>query len=247
MKIISFIFLVYLLYACGFNSETTVKVTKQSYQNAIQHLPSLHFIPTTQEGFLMGNRVKLYDENLNFLSDISSMNEKKVSILGVSDTLYNEGNTKGMCDSYRYVKVKIKEQIGIVYGKYVYRPINSTLNRKHKNVLFQITSNFGLTEKKDFKNCSYNYPLILIDNENNIEGFVKMQINENYLSTYPYFHLTSTIDQKDNIINIQETKFEYLVKIQTSYNISSFVSLLSIKKSDIGSFEGTILENEKIN
>ena len=91
--------------------------------NKIEIVSKISFKKVTGRAILVGNKIKLFDNDLNLIEDISNLKTKFIEITGISDSIFND--TKDICNAFWYVKIKTSNKEGIVNGRCVFKIENS--------------------------------------------------------------------------------------------------------------------------
>lgn len=253
MKKLTTILSLIILISCGqqenkTNQETTEKVESvKTDTNQIK----VTFYKVNGKGILLGDDIKLLDENFKIIKDISYLNEHFVDVTEVSDKYHKIKPTDDYCQEFKYVKIKTKEFEGYVDGRKIYEPIKHTQNKivkiDNSEVSFIATSYFGIGVSDDdgLTGCSINTPVVFSDKSVNYEGLVKMVKNKNYEDNYPYFELKDDDGANDEILTINKQGDKYLLKIKRTYQEGGANLLVAVYKDKNGIFVAEIIENER--
>lgn len=145
MKYLALIALIIIFFSCKNNVDTEEKTaqTKDTINNVSISTPSQTYIETIKneqfsnyqaKAVLIGQKIELFDENNKVIKDISNLNEKIVSVLAISDKINFHKNVSD-CNEYKWVKIKIDNEIGFVDGT-IYMNFLS-INRIKRNKLEQ--------------------------------------------------------------------------------------------------------------
>ena len=213
--------------------------------------PKITFYKVNGRAVLLGENIKLLDENYEEVKDISYLNEHFVEVAEVSDKYYKLRPTDDDCQQFKYVKIKTNELDGYVDGRKLYEPIESSQNKivkiDNNNVSFIATTYFGIGVADDggLTGCSINTPVVFFDENAKYEGLIKMVKNENYEIDYPYFELKDDDGAYDEILNIDKQTDRYLLRIKRGYQEGGANLLVSVYKDKNGTFVAEILENER--
>jgi len=253
MKRLTTILSLIILISCGqqenrTNQETTEKVESvKTDTNQIK----ITFYNVNGKGILLGDDIKLLDENFKEIRDISYLNEHFVDVTEVSDKYHKIKPTDDYCQEFKYVKIKTKDFEGYVDGRKIYEPIKHTQNKivkiENNEVSFIATTYFGIGVSDDdgLTGCSINTPVVFSDKSVNYEGLVKMVKNKNYEDNYPYFELKDDDGANDEILSIDKQGDKYLLKIKRTYQEGGANLLVEIYKDKSGIFVAEIIENER--
>ncbi len=253
MKTIAAIVCLIILISCGqqesqTNKEITEKVdTVKTDTNQIK----ITFYKVNGKGILLGDDIKLLDENLKEIKDISYLNEQFVAVTEVSDQYHKLKPTDDYCQEFKYVKIKTKDFEGYVDGRKIYEPIENTQNKTVKidnnEVSFNATAYFGVgvSDEDGLTGCSIHTPVVFSDKSANYQGLVKMVKNKNYKQDYPYFELKEDDGATDEILSIDKQGDKYLLKVKRTYQEGGANLLVEIYKDQSGIFMAEIIENER--
>lgn len=253
MKTLTTILSLIILISCGqkdknITQETTEKVESiKTDTNEIK----ITFYKVNGKGILLGDNIKLLDENFKEIKDISYLNEQFVDVTEVSDKYHKIKSTDDYCQEFKYVKIKTKDFKGYVDGRKIYEPIKNIQNKivkiDNNEVSFIATSYFGIGVSDDdgLTGCSINTPVVFSDKSVNYEGLVKMVKNKNYEDNYPYFELKDDDGANDEILSIDKQGDKYLLKIKRTYQEGGANLLVEIYKDKSGTFVAEIIENER--
>ncbi len=231
------------------NSKTTKKVESVTKGKTHQKIT---FSKVNRKAFLLGENIKLLDENFKEIKDISFLNEQYIKVTEVSDKYHKVNPTDDYCQEFKYVKIKTNGLEGYVDGRKLYEPIKNAQNKivkiDNNEVSFIPSTHFGIGVSDDdgLTGCSINTPVIFSDKNAKYEGFVKMIKNKNYKNDYIYFELKDDDGANDEILNINKEDDKYLLKIKRTYQEGGANLLISIYKDKSGAFVAEILENIQI-
>lgn len=180
---------------------------------------------------LIGNSIELLDDNLKLIDTISNVDGKIIDFTYVSDAFNNMINDN--CEAYKYVKVNIKDIIGIVDGRKVYEILENRTsfdfifkNKKYK--IFE-TRFFGMGSEYDgsLTFCHEFYqPIIILDVENNSYKLVKNNKKPEHedlyiIEDFKYFQLFDFDGFIDKIVSYKELDSEIVFKIKREYQEGS--------------------------
>lgn len=181
------------------------------------------FTKVKRKGILIGDNLKLFDQNLVEINDVSPLNEQFVEITEISHKYYKTNPSDDYCKDFKYVKITTKDYIGYVNGTKIYQPIKHIQNKNveidNNEVSFIVTTDFGIgvSDEDGLTFCSVYRPVIFSDRLANYEGLLKMVKNTNYSSNYPYFELKDDDMANDEILSIESQADKYIVKIKRTY------------------------------
>jgi hypothetical protein len=168
------------------------------------------------KGILLGEHIKLLDNNFKEIKDISNLNEHFVEIVEISDTYHKIKPSDDYCQEFKYVRIKATGIDGYVDGRKIYKPVEHSQNKIVKldnyEVSFVTTNYFGIGVSDDdgLTGCMINTPVVFTDNSVNYEGLVKMVKNDKYEGNYPYFELKDDEGAYDEIVSIDKQSDKYL-------------------------------------
>lgn len=208
------------------------------------------FYKVNSKAILIGENIKLLDEDIKEIKDISYLNGQFVGVTEVSDKYYKAKSTDDYCKEFKYVKIKTKDFEGYVDGRKLYTPIKNLQNRivkiDNNEISFIATSYFGIGISDDdgLTGCSINTPVIFSDKNAKYEGLVKMVKNKYYQSDYSYFELKDDDGANDQILNIDKKDKKYLLKIKRFYQEGEKNLLVAVYKDKSGIFVAEILEKK---
>lgn len=188
--------------------------------------PKLTIKSTKGQAILIGKPIKLLDNNLNVIDDISEMTTKYVSITGISDTLFND--TKDICNAYWYVRIKIADKEGIVNGRQVFKIESSfqdttfSINGRTLEFLTTKCLAMGVEYLGDLMACPVDQPVIIKDDKNNFNGLISIIPNEYYKKAinnqdFPYFQLRNDNGYSDRITSIKINESEVKLSIHRGF------------------------------
>ncbi|WP_298119499.1 hypothetical protein [Flavobacterium sp.] len=209
------------------------------------------FYKVNGKGILLGDKIKLLDENFKEIKDISYLNEHFVEVTEVSDKYQKIKPTDDYCEEFKYVKIKTKDFEGYVDGRKIYEPIKHIQNKivkiDNNQVSFIATTYFGIGAMDDegLTGCPINTPVVFSDKSINYEGIVKMVLSKNYEDNYPYFELKDDAGANDEILSINKQADKYLLKIKRTYQEGGANLLVEIYKDKRGIFVAEVVENER--
>lgn len=242
-----------LLISCGQQDNKTTQETTQKEESIKTDTTKIKitFYKVNGKGILLGDNIKLLDENFKEIKDISYLNEQFVDVIEVSDKYHKLKPTDDYCQEFKYVKIKTKDFEGYVDGRKVYEPIKHLQNKivkiDNNEVSFIATTYFGIGVADDdgLTGCSINTPVVFSDKSVNYEGVVKMVKNKNYEDNYPYFELKDDDGANDEILTINKQGDKYLLKIKRTYQEGGANLLVAVYKDKNGIFVAEIIENER--
>lgn len=253
MKKLTTILSLIILFSCGRQENKMKQETSEKSESVKTETDQtkITFNKVNGKGILLGDNIKLLDENYKEIKDISYLVEQFVEITDVSYKYHKLKPTDDYCKEFKYVKIKTKDLDGYVDGRKIYEPIKKTQNKIMKidnyEVSFIATSYFGIGVSDDdgLTGCSINTPVVFSDRSVNYEGLVKMVKNKNYEDNYPYFELKDDDGANDVILKIDKQGDKYLLKIKRTYQEGGANLLVEIYKDKSGKFVAEIIKNER--
>ena len=253
MNKLTLLFSIALLTSCGQHETKTMSENPEKGISASKEItvPKITFYKVNGKAILLGDNIKLLDENFKVIKDISYLNEQFVLVTEVSDKYHKAKPTDDHCQEFKYVKIKTKDIEGYVDGRKLFEPIkhiqNKILKMDSNEVSFIATNYFGIGvgDEDGLTFCSANTPVAFSDKNAKYEGLVKMVKNKNYESDYPYFELKDDDGANDEIISIDKQDDKYLLKIKRRYQEGGANLLVVIYKDQNGTFVAEILKNEQ--
>lgn len=175
------------------------------------------------KGILIGENIKLLDQNFQEIKDITYLNGQIVEFTEVSRNFHKISPGDDYCHEFKYVRIKTKDLNGYVDGLKLYEPVKNANNKVLKfnnlEVSFIGTRNFGIgvSDADGLTFCSIKTPVLFYDQSNNYEGLVKMVKNKNYKDDYPYFELKDDDMAGDEILNVEKQDGKYILSILRIY------------------------------
>ncbi len=247
MKIITSIFCLILLVSCG---QEAAKNKQAIAENSTKDtfLPKINFNNVNEKGVLIGKNIKLLNDNLMIIKDITNFNEQIVEVKQISQNYYKNNLSDDDCQSFKYVKIKINDLEGYVDGRTIYSLIQNEQYKKAQINNFEVSiqpTNYigiGVSNEEGLTSCTINTPIIFKDKANNYEGLVQMLKNDFYKEEYPYFELKNNDEAFDEIIDIQKKDNVFFLKIKRLYQEGSAIILVSIYQNKSNRFVAEILE-----
>lgn len=252
MNRLSIILSIALLTFCG-RLETKTSLTNNGKVLSVTNDTTnkkITFYKVHGTAILIGDNIKLLDENFKVIKDISFLNEQFIQVTEVSDNYHKAQPTDDYCQEFKYVKIRAKDIEGYVDGRELYEPIKHTQNKIVKiddnEISFIATSYFGIgvSDNDGLTGCSINTPVVFSDQKSKYEGLVKMVKNKNYEADYPYFELKDDDGANDEILSVVKQDDKYLLKIKRSYQEGGANLLVLIYKDKTGTFVAEIVEKE---
>ncbi len=242
--------LVFLTIELAAYSQTGNKTTGQSDINS-----EITFKKTNGQAILLGNRIKILDNNLNVIEELSNIPPRIVEITGISDSLFND--TKEICNAFWYVKIQGEKIRGIANGRQVFEIQNSDQDTSFaidRNLIEIHTTNFlgmGVDYNGDLMGCPVYQPILIKDKKNNYFGLVDLIKNEyskkaNWDNEYPFFEIRNddgcqdkiksiTVDGEKIILKIHrvfqegENDYEVLLKFENNKYVAEYLNFGEIK------------------
>lgn len=239
-----------ILFSCGQQENKTNQGTTEKVENVKTdtNQTKITFYKVNGKGILLGDNIKLLDENFKEIKDISYLNEQFVDITEVSDKYHKLKPTDDYCQEFKYVKIKTKDLVGFVDGRKIYEPIKNTQNKivktDNNEVSFIATSYFGIGVSDDdgLTGCSINTPVVFSDKSANYEGLVEMVKNKYYEDKYPYFELKEDDMAGDEILSIDKQADKYILSIRRVFQEGGANMKVAIYKNENNKYVAEIIE-----
>lgn len=195
-------------------------------EKKIENASNVSFKKIKGQAILVGNSIKLLDNNLKVIEDISNLTTKFVEITGISDSLFND--TKEICNAYWYVQIRTSDKEGIVNGRQVFKIESSNqdttilLNGKRLEFLTTACLAMGIEYQGDLMDCPTDQPLIVRDEKNNFYGLVEVVPNDFYKKAisnteFKYFQLRSDAGFLDIIVSLEFHESTIKLKIHRQF------------------------------
>lgn len=250
MKILTTILSLILLISCGQQERKTKQETTEKVEGITTdaNQTEITFYKVNRKGILLGNNIKLLDENFKEIKDVSYLNEQFVDITEISDKYYKIKPTDDYCEEFKYVKIKAKDFEGYVDGRKIYEQIKDTKNKNAKidnnEVSFIATTYFGIGVSDDdgLTGCSINTPVVFSSKSANYKGLVKMVKNKYYEDKYPYFELKEDDMANDEILSIEKQADKYILSIRRVYQEGGANMKVVIYKNENNKYVAEIIE-----
>jgi len=183
----------------------------------------LKFNKLETRAVLIGENIKLLNDNLAPFIDISEYSEKIVQVTAVSDSLLV--NQDDFCNSYWLVKIKIGNLTGIVNGRRVFKLLEGkTYWLNHKKVEIFKTEFFGMGIAYDGEllGCSVDQPIVIKDDSNKYFGLVNLIRNElsgkaRWDNNYKFFELRNDEGYNDVVTSIEAYDSSFKLKVHRNF------------------------------
>jgi hypothetical protein len=262
MKYLSLIALIIIFFSCKSNVDKaektdTLKDTIKSdtistiSQTNIERIKNEPFSNYQVKAVLIGQKIELFDENNKVIKDISNLNEKIVSVLAISNKINLHKNVSD-CNEYKWVKIKIDNEIGFVDGTYLYELIEHKQNQKKQigtdEIEIILTKNMGqreFDENDDPLYCFSDKPIIFKDKASKYEGLIKTLKNKFSENNKYYFEIADDDGAGDEIETIEKINEQYILTIKRFYQEGEGNLKVSIYKNNRGKFVAEIIEFER--
>lgn len=229
------------------NSSTTAIATKDTLPEKVS------YYKVNGKAILLGDPIKLLDEQLKETKDITSLNGQMVEVREVSEHYYKSNPADDNCQEFKYVKIAAKGMEGYVDGRNLYEPVKSTQNiivriEGHEISLIA-TSHFGIGVADDdgLTGCQVRTPALFSDEAAHYEGLVYMIKNKYYTDQYPYFELKADAGAHDDIASINKQDDTYLIRIERTYQEGGAKLLVSISRHNDEKYFAEIVEYKEFN
>ncbi len=259
MKYLASIALIIIFFSCKNNVDTAEKTaqTKDTINNVSISTSSQTYIETIKDeqfsnyqakAVLIGQKIELFDENNKVIKDISNLNEKIVAVLAISDKINFHKNASD-CNEYKWVKIKIDNEIGFVEGTYLYELFEHKQNQKKQigtdEIEIILTKNMGqreFDETGDPLYCFSDKPIVFIDKASKYEGVIKTLKNKFSENNKYYFEIADDDGAGDEIKTIEKINEQYILTIERHYQEGVGNLKVSIYKDNSGKFIAEITE-----
>lgn len=219
---------------------------------AFKPIKNIEFKKVNAKGILLGGNIKLLDEHLNEIKDISSLNGQIIQITGVSASTYKANPKDEYCQEFKYVKVKTKDMKGVVDGRKVYGftkdEQSKAVNIEGNEISFTPTQYYGIGVSDDngLTGCQIRSPVIFSDKNANYKGLVNMVKNEYVYDDYPYFELKADDGNYDEIIGMKQQDGKYILKVKRDYQEGIATMMTAIYKNSNGVFVAEIIKSSAV-
>jgi hypothetical protein len=258
MKYLTLIALITFI-SCKNNVDTTEKKTQTketnnndsvstTNQSNIEKIKNETFSIYKTKAVLIGQKIELFDENNKVIKDISILNEKIVSVLAISNKINFHKNVSD-CNEYKWVKIKIDNEIGFVDGTYLYEFIEHNQNQKKQigtdEIEIILTKNMGqreFDETGDPLYCFSDKPIVFKDKASKYEGVIKTVKNKFSENNNYYFEIADDDGAGDEINAIEKINEKYILTIKRSYQEGVGNLKVSIYKDNGGKFIAEIID-----
>jgi hypothetical protein len=259
MKFLALIALIIIFFSCKNNVDTAEKTaqTKDTINNVsisttsqspIEIIKNEPFSNYQAKAVLIGQKIELLDENSKIIKDISNLNEKIISVLAISNKINFHKNVSD-CNEYKWVKIKIDNEIGFVDGTYLYELIEHKQNQKKQigtdEIEITLTKNMGqreFDETGDPLYCFSDKPIVFKDKASKYEGVIKTLKNKFSENNKYYFEIADNDGAGDEIKTIEKINEQYIFTIERSYQEGVGNLKVSIYKDNNGKFVAEITE-----
>jgi uncharacterized protein YxjI len=202
-------------------NKTNIQNDKE-IQSRSEIISEITFRKTNGQAILIGNSIRILDNSLDLVEEITNNQPQIVDIIGISDSLFNQ--TKEICNAFWYVKVKGNTINGIVNGRQVFEIQNSKQDTSFTvdgNQIEILTTDFlgmGVDYNGDLMGCPVDQPILIKDKKNNYFGLVDLTQNEyskkaSWDNEYPFFEIRSDDGCYDKIESIIVDGTEIRLKI----------------------------------
>ncbi|TDG36433.1 hypothetical protein EZJ43_07900 [Pedobacter changchengzhani] len=252
------IYLLPILFFISCQENRNTSSTKQSEvktslkRDAVKKTKAIPFKKTTNEGVLIGKDIKLLDERLNEIKDISFMNGQIIQVIGVSDSTYKANPKDEYCQEFKYVKVLAKGLEGVVEGRKVYQLLNDEQNKTVKiegnEISFTPTQYYGIGVADDngLTGCQTRSPVIFSDKNAQYKGLVRMIKNKYVYDDYPYFELKADDGNYDEIIGVKKQDGKYILEIKTDFQEGIATMIVAIYKNTNSVYVAEIIKSSAV-
>ena len=204
------------------------------------------------KAILLGQSIKLLDDNLQEIEDISYLNEHVVDLIESSTSYFKINPGDDYCEEFKYIRIKINDFEGLVDGRKVYEIMDRKHNKEFvfesNSVSLKATKYFGIdvTDDDGLTFCSVNTPVFIKDTSANYGGIVTMIKNKNYQNKYPYLELKDDNMELDEVISLEKEANKYILCIKRIYQEGGAQLKIEIYKDDSNKYVAEIIENKTI-
>lgn len=153
----------------------TISVVEVDKEEPTSTQTPITFKERSEKAILLGDKIKLLDNKLNIIEDISNLSGKIIDLLGISDSLFN--TEEDMCNGYWYAKIQVNDKIGIVNGRQVYQ-LQSSFKENNIEIFRTEFLGIGTAYDGELYGCSVFQPIVIKDRVNNYFGLVDLIENE---------------------------------------------------------------------
>ena len=218
-------------------TEIVKNAVKEPSQNNFKEIP---FESANNQGILIGNDIKLLDEHLNEIKDISFLQGQIIQVIGLSNSSYKANPEDEYCQEFKYVKVKIDELEGVVDGRKVYALTkgeqNKTFNIDGNEISFTTTKYYGIgvADSNGLTGCETQSPVVFSDKNANYKGLLKIVKNNYVYDDYPYFELKADDGSYDDIISVNRENGKYILEVKRDFQEGIGTILIAIYRNSNG-------------
>lgn len=211
---------------------------------------SISYQNLAEKAVLVGEEIQLLDSDYRKFKDISHLKGQLAEITAVSNNYHKQNPKDDVCESFKYVKVKVNGLEGIVDGRKIYllRKDGQGMSKSigGNSVALTATKNFGVDvmDEEGLTGCSIRTPAVFFDEKAGYIGLVRMKKNKFYDADYPYFELKQDDGAGDEVENIEEKGGSYLISIKRTYQEGGAKLLVRIGREPSGGYTAEILKEE---
>lgn len=259
MKHLTLLVLIITFFSCKKNVETTKNTAlknntinrdsiSSNIETNVETIKNEKFTNYQTKAVLLGQKIELFDENNKVIKDISNLKEKIVSVLAVSNKINFHKNATD-CNEYKWVKIKIEDEIGFIDGTCLYELIEHKQNQKKQfetdEIEINLTKNMGqreFDETGDPLYCFSDKPIFFKDKNSKYEGVIKTLKNKFSKNNKEYFEIADDDGANDEIENIEKINEKYILTIRRFYQEGEANLKVSIYKDNSGKFVAEITE-----
>ena len=253
MEKLLYLFPIILLISCQQSVNKTVVKKTEIVKNAVKEPSQISFkaIPfkkVTNQGILIGNDLKLLDEHLNEIKDISSFQGQIIQVIGLSNSSYKANPKDEYCQEFRYVKVRINELEGFVDGRKVYGLTkgeqNKTFNIEGDEISFTTTNYYGIgvADSNGLTGCETKTPVVFSDKNAKYKSLLKIVKNKYVYDDYPYFELKADDGSYDEIISVNKENGKYILEVKRDFQEGIGTILIAIYRNSNGVYVAEIID-----
>ncbi|MFD2287084.1 hypothetical protein GJU39_10575 [Pedobacter petrophilus] len=252
MNKLTYLVLIIFFVSCQQNSNKSGVKQSESVKasvmdSVVKSTKNILFKKANTRGVLLGENIKLLDEHLNEIKDISFLKEQIVQVLGLSEDYFKAKPTDEYCQEFKYVKIKFKDVEGYVDGRKVYE-----LTHDEQTKVFDIDDNelsftptkfygIGVADDNGLTGCQPQSPVVFAEKNAQYKGLVKMVKNKYVYDDYPYFELKADDGNYDEIVSVKKQDDKYVLEIKRDFQEGIATRLVAIYKNSNGVFVAEII------
>ncbi|WP_196889340.1 hypothetical protein [Aureivirga sp. CE67] len=208
----------------------------------------ISFSPEKGTAVLIGESIKLLNENLEIIDSLNLKQGSFVNIIAKSDSLYNN---KEYCDAFNYLKVRNVFKNGIMDGRDVYKISDAmldTLDSNQKKIKLFRTEFYGIgvSDEEGLTFCAnYNEPVVFKDESKSFFGLVEIVKDSvfekaTWNKKVDFLELMANDGAYDKVKNITFTENGIILKINRSFQ-EGFTNFDLLLKYENGKYKAKYL------